>query len=84
LFMSEVVIRLERPASLTPELRAWINHRLGSGRAVLSRSRLNGSGPRDLLLRVELASKSDDAAHEEVTDLMTDLRLLGLRPAVVS
>lgn len=84
MIMSEVVIRLERPALVTPELRAWINHRLGSGRAVLSRSRLNGSGPRALLLRVELESNSKDASHEEVTDLMTDLRLLGLRPAVVS
>jgi hypothetical protein len=81
--MSEVVIRLERPASLTPELRAWINSRLGSGRALLTRSRLNGSGPRALLLRVRLESESDDGVDEEVTDLMTDLRLLGLRPALV-
>jgi hypothetical protein len=82
--MSEVVIRLERPASLTPELRAWINSRLGSGRALLTRSRLNGSGPRALLLRVRLRSESEDGVYEEVTDLMTDLRLLGLRPALVS
>jgi hypothetical protein len=82
--MSEVVIRLERPASLTPELRAWINSRLGSGRALLTRSRLNGSGPRALLLRVRLQSESEDGVYEEVTDLMTDLRLLGLRPALVS
>jgi hypothetical protein len=82
--MSEVVIRLERPASLTPELRAWINSRLGSGRALLTRSRLNGSGPRALLLRVRLHSESEDGVYEEVTDLMTDLRLLGLRPALVS
>jgi hypothetical protein len=82
--MSEAVIRLERPALVTAELRAWINHRLGSGRAVLSRSRLNGSGPPTLLLRVELDSESDEAANDEVTDLMTDLRLLGLRPALVA
>jgi hypothetical protein len=81
--MSEVLIALERPASLTPELRAWIHHRIGSGRALLTRSRLNGPGP-TLLLRVELDAESDDAVDEEVTDLMTDLRLLGLRPALVS
>jgi hypothetical protein len=84
LYMSEVTIHLERPALVTPELRAWIHHRLGSGRAVLTRSRINGSGPRALVLRVELKSESGDAASEEVTDLMTDLRLLGLRPALVS
>jgi hypothetical protein len=81
--MSEILIALERPALLTPELRAWINHRLGSGRARLTRSRLNGSDP-TLLLRVELDADSGDAVDEEVTDLMTDLRLLGLRPSLVS
>ena len=82
--MSEVTIHLERPALVTPELRAWIHHRLGSGRAGLTRSRLNESGPRALVLRVELRAKSGDAVDEEVADLMTDLRLLGLRPALVS
>jgi hypothetical protein len=48
--MPEVLIRLERPALLTPELRAWLADRMDGGRAVL----------------------------------MTDLRLLGLRPALVS
>jgi hypothetical protein len=81
--MPEVLISLERPALLTPELRAWINHRLGSGRALLTRSRLNGSTP-TLMLRVELDADTDEAVDEEVIDLMTDLRLLGLRPALVS
>jgi hypothetical protein len=81
--MPEVLISLERPALLTPELRAWINHRPGSGRALLTRSRLDGSTP-TLLLRVELDADTDEAVDEEVTDLMTDLRLLGLRPALVS
>jgi hypothetical protein len=73
----EVLIRLERPASLTPELRAWINHRLGSGHAALTRSRL-GSGDRAVVLRVELRDGSD------IEDLLTDLRLLGLRPNLLS
>jgi hypothetical protein len=80
----EVLILLERPASLTPELRAWISHRPGSGRVVLTRSRLNGSDRPSVLLRVEVDSDSDDALREEVTDLLTDLRLLGLRPTLLS
>ena len=36
--MAQVLIQLERPAFVTPELRAWINH-LGPGRVVLSRGR---------------------------------------------
>ncbi|HET9719623.1 MAG TPA: hypothetical protein VFP55_06065 [Solirubrobacteraceae bacterium] len=81
--MAEVVIRLERPAMLTPELRAWISHRLGAGRAVLTRGRLNGSERGSLLLRVQMTSVAD-AVDEEVAELMTDLRLLGLRPTLVS
>ena len=82
--MAQVLIRLERPASLTPELRAWINHRLGMGRAVLMRSRLGSSDRPAMLLRVDVQPGPDESMDEEVTDLLTDLRLLGLRPSLVS
>jgi hypothetical protein len=82
--MSEVLIRLERPALLTPELRAWLADRMDGGRAVLARERTNGSDRGALLLRVEMPEDSDDEVQDEVGDLMTDLRLLGLRPALVS
>jgi hypothetical protein len=89
--MTEVLIRLQRPALLTPELRAWLADRMDGGRAVLSRERTNGSDRGDLLLRVEVAAHPPDTpngsgngVHDEVGDLMTDLRLLGLRPALVS
>jgi hypothetical protein len=82
--MPEVLIRLERPALLTPELRAWLADRMDGGRAVLARERTNGSDRGALLLRVEMSSDLDDEVQDEVGDLMTDLRLLGLRPALVS
>ncbi|MFZ0383601.1 MAG: hypothetical protein WCD11_13135 [Solirubrobacteraceae bacterium] len=82
--MPEVLIRLERPALLTPELRAWLADRMDGGRAVLARERTNGSDRGALLLRVEMGDDSDDEVQDEVGDLMTDLRLLGLRPALVS
>ena len=82
--MAEVTIRLERPALLTPELRAWLADRMDRGRAVLTRERTNGSDRGALLLRVEVQGESNNGMQEEVTDLMTDLRLLGLRPALVS
>jgi hypothetical protein len=82
--MPEVMIRLERPALLTPELRAWLADRMDGGRAVLARERTNGSDRGALLLRVEMGSDSYDEVQDEVGDLMTDLRLLGLRPALVS
>jgi|GEM_PF-3327097 len=82
--VAEVLILLERPASLTPELRAWINQRAGSGRAVLTRGRVNGSDRPSVMLRVEIESDSEDEAEDEVADLITDLRLLGLRPTLVT
>ncbi len=82
--MPEVLIRLERPALLTPELRAWLADRMDGGRAILARERTNGSDRGALLLRVEMGSDLDDEVQDEVGDLMTDLRLLGLRPALVS
>jgi hypothetical protein len=82
--VAQVLIRLGRPASLTPELRAWINHRLGTGRAVLMRSRLGSSDRPAMLLRVDVQPGPDENMDEEVTDLLTDLRLLGLRPSLVS
>ena len=82
--VSEVLIRLQRPALLTPELRAWLADRMDRGRAVLTRERANGSDRGALLLRVEVNGGSNGGAEEEVADLMTDLRLLGLRPALVS
>jgi hypothetical protein len=82
--VSEVLIRLERPASLTPELRAWISHRMGAGRAVLSRGHLGNSERGALLLRVEVTSAPEETVDAQVIDLLTDLRLLGLRPTLLS
>jgi hypothetical protein len=82
--VAQLLIRLERPALLTPELRAWIHSRFGLGRAVLMRSRLSSSERAAMLLRVEVQADSDDQIDEEVEDLLTDLRLLGLRPTLVS
>jgi hypothetical protein len=82
--VKEILIRLERPALLTPELRAWLADRMDGGRAVLARERTNGSDRGALLLRLEVQGESGHSVQDEVADLMTDLRLLGLRPALVS
>jgi hypothetical protein len=76
----EVRILLQRPALLTPEFRAWIGSRLGSGKVALTRSRSGGSGRSAVLMRVELQADSERAMEEEIADLLTDLRLLGLHP----
>jgi hypothetical protein len=82
--MSEVVIELTRPASLTPELRAWIRQRPNGARAVLTRRRASESDAGALLLHVDLVAAPGASAEEEIAELVTDLRLLGLRPALIS
>lgn len=81
--MAHVLIQLERPAFVTPELRAWING-LGPGRVVLSRGRGDEPGRHPLLLRITPQAETEDQITEEIDDLLTDLRLLGLRPTLMS
>jgi hypothetical protein len=65
-------------------LRAWIRQRPNGGRAVLTRRRAGESDQGTLLLRVDLSAQSGASAEEEIAELITDLRLLGLRPALIS
>ena len=82
--VAEALIALQRPAVMTAEMRAWISHRARDGKPALALGRAAGSERGSLLLRVELRSDSPDAAEEELTDLLTDMRLLGLRPTLVT
>jgi hypothetical protein len=82
--MAEVVIAFRRPPSMTPsEMRAWV-----IDRALVRQRALALSGPEEsqtegLRLRVEIDDSAIETAEEELTDLMMDMRLLGLRPAVL-
>ena len=82
LSMAEVVVELSPPASLTPELRAWIRQRPNGGRAVLTRRRGSDLDPGALVLRVDLVEEPGTSADDEIAELITDLRLLGLRPVL--
>ena len=78
--MTEISIALDRPA-LTPEVRAWINNRPGRRRPVLTRDRLSERGA--VLLRVDVNDSSEAEMQDEVEALLTDLRMLGLRPKLL-
>lgn len=80
--MAEVVIRLQRPALMTAEVRMWLGQRVGEGQPMVALGRLERSDHGELLLRVEVADQSVSAAEHDLADLMTDMRLLGLRPAL--
>jgi len=78
--VTEISIALDRPA-LTPEVRAWINNWPGARRPVLTRDRLSERGA--VLLRVDVDGSSEAEIHDEVEALITDLRMLGLRPKLL-
>jgi hypothetical protein len=65
------------------ELRTWLTERARACRPALARSGPDGSARQALVVRVEVQADSIEAAEEQLTDLMMDMRLLGLRPTVV-
>lgn len=81
--MTEIAIELDRPA-LTPEVRAWLSNRGGHSRPVLTRGHLAGLSRGAVLLRIDVPASSKDALRDEVESLITDLRMLGLRPTLLS
>ena len=80
--MTEISIALDRPA-LTPEVRAWINNHPAKRRPVLTRAQNPDVNRGAMLLRIEVAASSEAEVHDEVESLLTDLRMLGLRPKLL-
>jgi hypothetical protein len=83
LAVTEIAIALDRPA-LTPEVRAWINNHPGQKRPVLTRSPSDGLNRGAMLLRIDVDAASDAEVQDEVEALITDLRMLGLRPKLLT
>jgi hypothetical protein len=78
--VTEISIALDRPA-LTPEIRAWINNHPGKRRPVLTRAQHGDRGA--VLLRIDVQASSEAEVQQEVEALLTDLRMLGLRPKLL-
>jgi hypothetical protein len=78
------MISFERPQSMTEsEMRAWVTERGRVRPPERSPGAAGGVESEALLLCVDVQADSK-AAEEQLTDLMMDMRLLGLRPTVVS
>lgn len=79
-----MVISFQAPASMSAaEVRAWVIERALLGRRALVLTVPDPSFGQGLRLRVELDEREAEAAEEELADLIMDMRLLGLRPAVL-
>ena len=86
--MIEVLISYARPESLDePELRSWLANQVKtlSAEAVTF---LPPDGPtdhdRDGLVRFALDSDTARSAEHRIADVVTDMRMLGLRPETVA
>ncbi len=83
--MAEVVIAFHRPGSMSAsEMRAWVIDRALVRQRALVLSIPEPALGEGMRLRVEIDDSAADAADEELSDLMMDMRLLGFRPAVVA
>ncbi len=83
--MADVVIALQRPLSMgVSEMRAWVIGRASARQPALTLSVPEAPSSDRLLLRVELDDDAMGTAEDDFIDLMTDMRLLGLRPEVVT
>ena len=65
------------------EMRAWIIDRDVARPGTLALSGPDESSSHGLRLRVDINDDERGTVEEELIDLMTDMRLLGLRPVVV-
>ncbi len=82
--MAELLIGFERPPTLTAaEMHAWVIDRALVRQHALVLSGPDGSRRDGLVLRVEVDDDALDTAREELSDLIMDMRLLGLRPTVI-
>ena len=85
--MIEVLISYARPESLDkPELRSWLANQVKtlSAEAVTFLSGQPTARDRDGLVRFALGSDTARLAEDRIADLVTDMRMLGLRPETVA
>ena len=82
--MAEVVIAFWQPPQMSAsQMAEWVSDMTLTPQRALAVSAPEGSASDGLRLRVQIDDDAVEAGVEELADLMTDMRLLGLRPAVL-
>ena len=80
--MAEVLIFLQRPPTLSEaEMRTWLLERAGTHRPKLAIAEPDHRDAQQALLQVDVEADSVQDARTQLNELMTDMRLVGLRPA---
>ena len=66
------------------EMHAWISERAQPRSPAIAVDLIDGAKQGLHVVRVESRGDWTDAADEQLADLMMDMRLLGLRPTIMS
>jgi len=88
--MPELLISFRRPASLAAEdLRSWLANQtrafaLLAGRLAAEPAASDAPGAGPSLLQVSLPPEAGRTADDRITELLTDMRMLGLNPQIVA
>jgi hypothetical protein len=83
-FMAEVVIAFHRPPQMSAsQMQEWVDDLALAPQRALAVSAPEQSAKDGLRLRVRIDDEAVATGVEELADLMADMRLLGLRPAVI-
>jgi hypothetical protein len=83
--MAEIMIFLQRPPTLSEaEMRTWLLERAGIHRPKLAIAEPDHRDGQQALLQVDVQADSVQDARTQLNELMTDMRLVGLRPAFAS
>jgi len=82
--MAEMMIAFRQPGSLTPRLMdAWLTDAARERASALDLSRAEPADGDELFLRVRLHEHDSEAAEQELSGLLREMRLLGFCPAVI-
>jgi len=65
-------------------MRAWLNGRVQAGPPAITVGVSDGREGDTQVLRVEIRGDWTEAADDQLADLLMDMRLLGLRPTIMS
>jgi hypothetical protein len=83
--VAEVLVSFELPWSMSgSEMRAWINERAQTRSPAITLCVTDCADRDPQVLRVQVPGEWTGAAEDQLADLVMDMRLLGLRPTILS
>ena len=80
--MAQLVIRFRRPESLSDEeMQTWLSQRAHGRQPAVALARVGDEGEQALVLNLDGHASEEDPYADQLIDLLTDMRLLGMKPS---